>query len=128
MGLSLTVIAASCALGNGDRLPATYPELLKQAGIQGTVRFRVALDSLGVPRPSTFQVLSSPNPGFNWSVREAVLCAGKPARLGGQTWDDSVTFQLFRDADSARTCRARSGLHLVCAWQAPRIDRVEVHD
>lgn len=129
MGLSLTVIAASCASRNGERLSAPYPELLRQAGIQGTVHFRVVLDSLGVPRASTFQVLSSPNPGFNWGVRQAVLGARKPARLGGQTWEDSVTFRLFRErADSARTCRARAGVHVVCGWQEPIIHREELHE
>jgi protein TonB len=65
--------------------PPTYPELLKQAGIQGRVLVQAIVDTLGRSEPGSIKVLQSPNPGFDQSARNYVQKAlFRPARVHGR--------------------------------------------
>lgn len=62
-----------------------YPELLKQAQIQGRVLVQAIVDTLGRAEPSSVKVLQSPNPGFDQSAKTYVLKAlFRPARVHGR--------------------------------------------
>jgi TonB family protein len=62
-----------------------YPELLKQAQIQGRVIVQAVIDTLGRAEPSSVKVLQSPNPGFDQSAKNYVLKAlFRPARVHGR--------------------------------------------
>ncbi|HEY6853736.1 MAG TPA: hypothetical protein VI139_05785 [Gemmatimonadales bacterium] len=110
-------------------LAVPYPELLREAGIAGVVRFRVALDSTGRPRIGTFTVLESPNPGFSWAVRAAVGKWVPDAPRGIGTVEDTVLFTLLApdQRDSTTACRSTPFHTVVCAPRVARIDRVIVH-
>jgi periplasmic protein TonB len=65
--------------------PPSYPELLKQAGIQGRVLVQAIVDTLGRAEPGSIKVLQSPNPGFDQSARNYVQKAlFRPARVHGR--------------------------------------------
>lgn len=65
--------------------PPTYPELLKQAGIQGRVLVQAIVDTLGRAEAGSIKVLQSPNPGFDQSARNYVQKAlFRPARVHGR--------------------------------------------
>jgi len=55
--------------------PLQYPNLLRQAGIQGRVIVRAVIDTTGRAEPGSVQVLESPHPGFDQAARNAVLQA-----------------------------------------------------
>jgi len=69
-------------------LPA-YPELLRQAGVQGRVVLEAVVDTTGRVLPQSVSVVSATNPGFVAPARQALLATlfrpamtgGKPARL-----------------------------------------------
>jgi TonB family protein len=62
-----------------------YPELLKQAQIQGRVLVQAIVDTLGRAEPPSVKVLQSPNPGFDQSAKNYVLKAlFRPARVHGR--------------------------------------------
>lgn len=69
-------------------LPA-YPELLRQAGVQGRVVLEAVVDTTGRVLPQSISVVSATNPGFVTPARQALLATlfrpamtgGKPARL-----------------------------------------------
>ena len=62
-----------------------YPELLKQAQIQGRVLVQAIVDTLGRAEPNSVKVLQSPNPGFDQSAKTYVLKAlFRPARVHGR--------------------------------------------
>ena len=62
-----------------------YPELLKQAQIQGRVIVQAVIDTLGRAEPNTIKVLQSPNPGFDQPSRNYVLkTLFRPARVHGR--------------------------------------------
>ncbi|MGH7548061.1 MAG: energy transducer TonB [Gemmatimonadales bacterium] len=62
-----------------------YPELLRQAGIQGRVMVQAIIDTTGRAEPSSVKVLQSPNPGFDQSARGYLLKAlFRPARVHGR--------------------------------------------
>ncbi len=62
-----------------------YPELLRQAGIQGRVLVRAIIDTMGRAEPNSLTILQSPNPGFDWSVEDYVLkTLFRPARIHGR--------------------------------------------
>src|SRR5690348_3800531 len=50
--------------------PTVYPELLKQAGIQGRVVLRAILDTTGRVEPSSVIIVKSPNPGFDEPTKQ----------------------------------------------------------
>lgn len=62
-----------------------YPEVLRQAGIEGTVLVEVVLDTLGRAEPASVRVMSSAHPLFD---REALaVVAGsryRPGRVSGR--------------------------------------------
>ncbi len=65
--------------------PPTYPELLKQAGIQGRVLVQAIVDTLGRAEQGSIKVLQSPNPGFDQPARNYVQKAlFRPARVHGR--------------------------------------------
>jgi len=65
--------------------PPTYPELLKQAGIQGRVLVQAIVDTLGRAEAGSIKVLQSPNPGFDQSAKNYVQKAlFRPARVHGR--------------------------------------------
>jgi protein TonB len=62
-----------------------YPELLKEAGIQGRVVVQAVIDTLGRAVPTSVKILQSPNPGFDRSAGNYVLNALlRPARVHGR--------------------------------------------
>jgi TonB family protein len=65
--------------------PTVYPELLKQAGIQGRVVLRAILDTTGRVEPGSVIIVKSPNPGFDEPTKQWALKAlFRPARLHGR--------------------------------------------
>ena len=62
-----------------------FPELLRQAGIEGRVLVQAIVDTLGRAEPNSVKVLQSPNPGFDQSAMNYVLKAlFRPARVHGR--------------------------------------------
>jgi TonB family protein len=62
-----------------------FPELLRQAGIEGRVLVQAIVDTLGRAEPNSVKVLQSPNPGFDQSATNYVLKAlFRPARVHGR--------------------------------------------
>ncbi len=62
-----------------------YPELLRQAQIQGRVLVQAIIDTLGRAEPPSVKVLQSPNPGFDQSAKSYVTKAlFRPARVHGR--------------------------------------------
>ena len=62
-----------------------YPELLRQAGIQGRVMVQAVIDTLGRAEANSVKVLQSPNPGFDQSAKTYVLkTLFRPARVHGR--------------------------------------------
>jgi TonB family protein len=55
--------------------PLQYPNLLRQAGVQGRVIVRAIIDTTGRAEPGSVQVVESPHPGFDQAARNAVLQA-----------------------------------------------------
>ncbi|PYO79273.1 MAG: hypothetical protein DMD67_03140 [Gemmatimonadetes bacterium] len=75
--------------------PAPYPDLLKQAGIQGRVLLRAIVDTTGHAEPNSVEIISSPNPGFDVPARMWVLRAVfRPARLHGQAVRVHITLPI----------------------------------
>ncbi|HEX9705650.1 MAG TPA: energy transducer TonB [Gemmatimonadales bacterium] len=62
-----------------------YPQLLRTAGIEGTVIVQVVIDTMGRAEPTSLRIVRSPNPGFDQPVKNAVLRAlFRPARVHGR--------------------------------------------
>jgi TonB family protein len=62
-----------------------YPDLLKQAGIQGRVIVQAIIDTSGRAEPASVKILQSPNPGFDQPAKNYVLKAlFRPARVHGR--------------------------------------------
>ena len=62
-----------------------YPELLRQAGIQGRVILEALVDTTGHVDPVSIITVSATNPGFVASARQALLATlFRPAEVGGQ--------------------------------------------
>ncbi|HYK81503.1 MAG TPA: TonB family protein [Gemmatimonadales bacterium] len=65
--------------------PPAYPDLLRQAGVQGRVLLRAIVDTTGRVEPNSVTIVKSPNPGFDDPTRRWVLKAlFRPARLHGR--------------------------------------------
>src|SRR5437588_12736593 len=65
--------------------PALYPDLLKQARIQGRVLLRAIVDTTGRVEAGSVVIATSPHPGFHAPAREWILKAlFRPARLHGR--------------------------------------------
>ena len=62
-----------------------YPELLRQAGIQGRVMVQAIIYTTGRAEPASLKIIASPNPGFDQSAKNYVLKAlFRPARVHGR--------------------------------------------
>jgi protein TonB len=62
-----------------------YPDLLRQAGIEGTVLIEVIIDTTGHAEPASLKVVQSSNKAFELSARDAVLKSlYRPGRVRGQ--------------------------------------------
>jgi len=69
----------------GSCLTPRYPEILRQAGLEGSVQVSFVIDTLGRVEPGTLRVLRSPHAMFEGPAREAVLgCRFRPGRLQGR--------------------------------------------
>lgn len=63
----------------------TYPPMLKEAGIQGTVVVEFVVDTTGHPEPSSWRVISSPQNLFTTAAKDAVLrTIYRPGRMRGR--------------------------------------------
>jgi TonB family protein len=84
--------------------PLQYPNLLRQAGIQGRVIVRAIIDSSGRAEPASVQVIESPHPGFNQSARNAVLQARfRHGRFRGRAVRVLIQFPVdFRTSGGVR--------------------------
>ncbi|HEY6157337.1 MAG TPA: energy transducer TonB [Gemmatimonadales bacterium] len=75
--------------------PAPYPDLLKRAGIHGRVLLRAIVDTTGRVEPSSIEIATSPNPGFDQPAREWILKAlFRPARVHGRAVRVHITQPL----------------------------------
>jgi TonB family protein len=62
-----------------------YPDLLRQAGIEGRVLVQAIIDTSGRAEPTSVKVVQSPNPGFDQPAKTYVLRAlFRPARVHGR--------------------------------------------
>lgn len=62
-----------------------YPDLLRQAGVEGRVIVQAIIDTSGRAEPRSVKVLQSPNPGFDQPAKNFVLGAlFRPARVHGR--------------------------------------------
>ncbi|MSR05639.1 MAG: energy transducer TonB [Gemmatimonadetes bacterium] len=62
-----------------------YPDLLRQAGIEGTVLVEVIIDTTGHAEPASMRIVQSSNRAFELSARDAVLKSlYRPGRVRGQ--------------------------------------------
>jgi len=64
--------------------PPVYPELLKQAGIQGMVMLEFIIDTTGRVEGNSIKVISSANPGFEAPAKTSIArTLFRPARVYG---------------------------------------------
>ncbi|MEX2156418.1 MAG: energy transducer TonB [Gemmatimonadales bacterium] len=62
-----------------------YPDLLRQAGVQGRVVVQAIIDTSGRAEPPSVKIIQSPNPGFDQPAKQYVLRAlFRPARVHGR--------------------------------------------
>lgn len=72
-----------------------YPPLLKEAGVQGRVLLRAIVDTSGRVEPTSVEIASSPNAGFDAPAREWILKAlFRPARVHGKAVRVHITQPL----------------------------------
>jgi periplasmic protein TonB len=82
------VFTASIVEEQPERLAGpqpVFPDLLKQAQIQGRVLARAIIDTTGRIEPNSIKILQTPNPGFNPGVIDALRKSlFRPARVHGR--------------------------------------------
>jgi TonB family protein len=62
-----------------------YPDLLREAKIQGRVIVQFILDTLGRAEPASVKIVQSPNPGFDQeAIAYALHTQFRPARVHGR--------------------------------------------
>lgn len=67
------------------RPPLVYPDLLRQAGVQGRVLVQAIIDTSGRAEPASVKVIQSPNPGFDQPAKNLILKSlFRPARVHGR--------------------------------------------
>jgi len=65
--------------------PPAYPPLLQSAQIEGTVMVEAIIDTTGHIEPASIKVISTTNPGFNESAKQAIQkWLYRPARVYGR--------------------------------------------
>ena len=113
----MVLICLGCRTADkAANLHIAYPELLRQAAIGGFYRFRVGLDSIGAPNVGEFQVLASPNPGFDLAVKRGLVSWRPHAPTGTRSVEHTILFIVLPpDADSGRACPPQRDYTLVCA-------------
>lgn len=63
----------------------TYPDFLRQAGVQGRVIVQAIIDTMGRAEPGSVRIVRSPHPGFEGSASYYVRNARfRPARVHGR--------------------------------------------
>lgn len=80
-------------------VPPRYPEMLRAAGVTGTVRVRFVVDTSGVVEPGSIEMLEAPQAAFGEAVRHALLATRyRPAEANGQRVrqlvEQAFTFRL----------------------------------
>lgn len=78
-----------------------YPEILRTAGIEGTVMLEFIIDTLGRAERNSIRVVRSPVPGFEANAKETVLsCRYRPGRISGRAVrvrvQQPITFSINR--------------------------------
>jgi hypothetical protein len=102
-------------------LSPAYPDLLRQARVEGIYRFSVRLDSTGTPDVTRFRTLASPNPAFDVAVRRAVGVWRPHVQRGTDSLVHTVVFVILPiGADSSRDCPRVRSYTLVCTLE-PRV-------
>ena len=116
LGAAALVALSACGADSVPQPAIWYNEVLQTAGVQGSLRFRVRLDSVGSPELSTLQIIATPNPGFPSAVRNTLREWRDPTRAG-RILEQTVLFVLMDTAatDSVARCRSRAGEWIVCA-------------
>ncbi len=62
-----------------------YPDLLRQAGVQGRVLVQAIIDTSGRVEPQSVKIIQSPNPGLDQPAKNYVLRAlFRPGRVHGR--------------------------------------------
>ena len=62
-----------------------YPDLLRQAGVQGRVLVQAIIDTAGRVEPLSVKVIQSPNPGFDQAAKSMVMqTLFRPGRVHGR--------------------------------------------
>ena len=75
--------------------PLQYPNLLRQAGIQGRVVVHAIIDTAGRAEPWSVHVIESPHPGFDQAARNFVLEAQfRPGRMRARDVRVSIKFPV----------------------------------
>jgi len=87
-----------------------YPELLRQAGIQGRVVIQAIIDTTGRAEPNSIKIVRSPNPGFDEASRNWMLRAlFRPARVHGRAVRVLVEMPIdYRITRASRDAGGRS--------------------
>jgi protein TonB len=79
-----TLFAEEPAEALSGPLPV-YPDLLRQAGVQGRVVLEAVVDTTGRVLPQSISVVSATNPGFVGPARQALIATlFRPARVNGR--------------------------------------------
>lgn len=62
-----------------------FPDLLRQAGVQGRVLVQGVIDTTGRAIPNTVRIVQSPHPGFDDAAKRIMLQSlFRPGRVGGR--------------------------------------------
>ena len=66
-------------------IQARYPEILRTAGIEGTVMLEFIIDTLGRAERNSIRIVRSPQAAFDGPAKEVVLsCRYHPGRISGR--------------------------------------------
>ncbi len=88
-------------LRQGTCIEPRYPEILRQAGIEGRVLLEFVIDTTGRAERGTIRVVSSPHALFEGPSRETVIsCRFRPGRISGRAVrvrvQQPITFTIQR--------------------------------
>ncbi len=65
--------------------PLHYPDILRQAGLEGAVMVEAIIDTLGRAEPGSVRIIQSASPGFDASAKDVILKSlYRPGRVAGQ--------------------------------------------
>ncbi len=85
----------------GTCIPPAYPEILRQAGIEGRVTLEFIIDTLGRAERPSLRIINSAHNLFEAPARQAVLsCRFRPGRIQGRAVrvrvQQPINFQINR--------------------------------